>query len=307
MISEIFLTPQVFSDNGVDAIQRLRDLKEVLFPRNGASPIVVTNLALSKWVQETSRMMLANGNQDVRQLALGLFTKIEEELLVDRSMPFASLPKTEVEWLGQASCTNAEFPLALAVNAERLNSTKASSLNVVADCDSDLLNDCLKNPRRIERTFTAQKPLLRTLCGHSQWMIIQFPFVRGIDDEYETLVQIFRLVDTRASWMQKCDIEIQIHPKGSNAVTTIRKQLEEGRFKKSAQIVRLASHEFNDRTILAGLFDTLHGKPIRIARWLIQPSHPAVRMNQDLRSDHETTWSFFGRKEAAKMLEKLQL
>ena len=306
MISEIFLTPQVFSDNGVDAIQRLRDLKEVLFPRNGASPIVVTNLALSKWVQETSRMMLANGNQDVRQLALGLFTKIEEELLVDRSMPFASLPKTEVEWLGQAERTHSEFPIQIAVNAGRLNTPKESSMNVVADCSSELLSDCIKNPRRIERTIAAQDLLLKSLCGHAQWMIIQFPFVRGIDDEYETLIQIFRLVDTKASWMQKCDIEIQINPKHSNSVATIKEQLEERRFKKSAHTVRLASHEFNDRIVLAGLFDTRHGKRIRIARWLIQPSHPAVRMIQDLRSDPETTWSFFGRKEAAEMLEKLQ-
>ena len=137
-------------------------------------------------------------------------------------------------------------------------------------------------------------------------MIIQFPFVHGNDDEIETLLQIFKLVDTRASWMPNCDIEIQINPRHLNSVSTITGELEERRFKKSAHEVRLATHEFNDRTVLAGLFDTRHGKRIRIARWLIQPSHLAVRMNQVSRSDQETTWSFFGRKEAAKMLEKLQ-
>lgn len=305
MITEVFLTPQVFFDNGSNAIRRLQDLKEVLFPRRGAAPIVVTNLTRSKWVHETSRMILANQNHEVRELALDLFTKIEADILVDRTMPVGVSPKSESAWLEQAERTHSEFPLSLAVNSEPSNRMKVNGLNIVDDCNSELLNECLENPRRIERTTIAQDPVLKSLCGHAQWMIIQFPFVRGIDDEYETLEQILRLIDSRANWMPHCEIEIQIHPKHAKAIETIERQLHERHCKKSKHLVRLATHEFSDRTILAGDFIPRYGCPVKIARWLVQPGHPAVRFNQVKRSDLETTWSFFGRKEATEMLEKL--
>ena len=305
MIAEVFLTPHVFFDNGSNAIQRLRDLKEALFPRKGAAPIVVTNLTRVEWVRETSRMIQANQNHDVKELALDLFTKIEADILVYRSMPAGVAPKSESDWLVQAERTHSEFPLSLAVNCEPLNGMEVNGLNIVDDCNSDLLNECLKNPRRIERTTTAQDPMLKSLCGLADWMIIQFPFVRGIDDEFKTLEQIFRLVDTRANWMPDCEIEIQIHPKHANAIETIERQLQERHCKKSKHLVRLASHEFSDRTILAGDFIPRYGCPVKIARWLIQPGHPAVRFNQDKRSDLKTPWSYFGRKEATEMLEKL--
>ena len=305
MIAEIFLTPQVFFDDGSNSVQRLRDLKEVLFPRRGAAPIVVTNLTMGKWIHETSKMILANQNRDVRELALDLFTRIEADILVDRSMPVEVSLKSESAWLEQAERTHSEFPLSLAVNSDPLNGMKVNGLNIVDDCNSDVLNECLENPRRIERSTIAQDPILKSLCGHAQWMIIQFPFVRGIDDEFETLGQIFQIVETRANWMPHCEIEIQIHPKHAKAIETIESQLQERHCKKSKHLVRLATHEFSDRTILAGDFIPRYGCPARIARWLIQPGHPAVRFKKDKRSDHETTWSFFGRKEATKMLEKL--
>jgi hypothetical protein len=305
MIAEVFLTPHVFFDNGSNAIQRLRDLKEALFPRKGAAPIVVTNLTRVEWVRETSRMILTNQNHDVKELALDLFTKIEADILVNRSMPAGVAPKSESDWLVQAERTHSEFPLSLAVNCEPLNGMEVNGLNIVDDCNSDVLNECLKNPRRIERTTKAQDPLLKSLCGHAQWMIIQFPFVRGIDDEYETLGQIFQIVETRANWMPRCEIEIQINPKHAKAIETIKRQLHERHCTKSKHLVRLASHEFSDRTILAGDFISRDRRPVKIARWLVQPGHPAVRFNQDKRSDLETTWSFFGRKEATEMLEKL--
>ncbi len=305
MISEIFLTPQLFLNHGSNAIKRLRDLKEVLFPISGAAPIVVTNLTRGKWIHETSKMILANDNHDVRELAMDLFTKIEAEMLVDRSMPDWAAPRSESAWLEQAEQAHSDFQLGLAVSSEPLNGNKTSSLNVIDDCTSDLLKDCLENPRRIKRSTAAQDTLLKTLCGHAQWMIIQFPFVRGIDDEYMTLEQICQLVDTRANWMPRCEIEIQINPKHLSSVATIEKQLQERRFTKSRLAVRSASLEFNDRTILAGDFIPRNGCQEKIARWLIQPGHPAVRFNQNKRSDPETTWSFLGRKKATEILEKL--
>ena len=309
MLAEFIITPDVFSASDEVLRGRLNELQDVLLPRRSSPRFVICKLGSDKWQTAVARKIAAIPNQELRINAQMLFERLVTEVSVDRPLPQADDPTSEREWISSGERSSRQIALDGIVASESIS--EAEIVLSVARFVSDQYCVRFPNPRFVERTEESQVAPLRTICLHSDWMILRLPQLRGsVDDEIVTLKQVMNLASVRSPGQTKCSVEIHLCKQRRIPDDRLKKVLEDelSCFRGSMAEVNLkfAPKNFTDRQIIAGEWARMpNDQRARRARWLITMTHVAIGRRRESSSE-QCTWSLFDRKTAHEKLMEIE-
>jgi hypothetical protein len=305
MFTEFVLTPDVFAASDDVLRDRLKELREVLLPRGGSlRKCVICQLGSEKWQTAVGGKIAAIGSPEIRSDAMKLFEKIVDEVCVFRPLSKADAPMSESDWISSANASSEQAKIdGIVVSNPGLANKQCST---VEDFCSDEFWNPYSNPRSIKRNLVEQEPLLRTICLHSDWLLIRLPSVTGDNnDEVITLKQVLRLATKRLQGRSKCSIRIHVaqRPKRKGGDEKLKKDVEEQIDEYRTQLERLdvrivPSKSILERMIFAGEWAPMSKEQrTERVRWLLTMTHVAIG-NRDETSTDPSTWILFDRKSA---------
>ena len=206
MLAEIVLSPSLFDGDAADCVEVLESLRGHLLPQSGVSPFVVCNLG--HWKKSVLQRLCKQPNTTNAQKARALFTLIDQQLLVSRNDQ-SPTKADESAWVAAAVESHRLAALDGVLTADDYEEELAISIK---GANRQAFFESFENPRTISRTCSSQEPALRTLCMHSDWLLIRMPFIKGgsTGDEIVTVKQILKLVNSRVVRDSRCEIIIQI-------------------------------------------------------------------------------------------------
>jgi hypothetical protein len=310
MLAEFIITPDIFSANDEILRDRLIELREVLLPRGSTPKFVICQLGSDKWQSAVGRKIAAIRSPELRSNAKALFERIVSEVSVVRPFSKAEAPTSESEWISIGEQSSRQIALDGIVASE---STSETDLVLSAEqFVSDEYCDQFPNPRFVARTEESQIKSLRTICIHSDWMILRLPQIRGgVDDEIVTLKQVLKLASSRLPGQTNCSVEIHVcrHEKISDdrLKSSIEDELSSFLNGPAAVEIKLVPEKaFTDRQLFAGEWAPMPNKErLRRVRWLVTMSHVAIGRRRESSSE-PCTWSLFDRKSAHARLKQIE-
>jgi hypothetical protein len=310
MLAEFILTPDIFSANEDILRGRLSDLREVLLPRGSVPKFVICQLGSDKWQTAVGGKIAAIRNPELRSNAKALFERLVAEVSVVRPLSKSETPKSESDWIYVGERSSRQIGLDGIVASE--SSSKTELVLSIEKFVSDEYCERFKNPRFVARSEEAQIESLRTLCFHSEWMILRLPQIRGgTDDEIVTLKQVLKLASARLPEQTKCSVEIhvcrQVKIPDDRLKNSITDELS-GFLNNLAEVdVKLfPERAFTDRQVFAGEWAPMpNDQRLRRVRWLVTMTHVAIGKRRESSSE-PCTWSLFDRKSAHARYQELQ-
>lgn len=309
MLAEFIITPDVFSASDDILRGRLSELRQVLLPRGSTPKFVICQLGSDTWQTAVGGKIAAIRNPELRSDAKALFEKLVAEVSVVRPLSKSETPISEIEWISVGEQSSRQVALDGIVTSE---STSKTGLVLSAEqFVSDEYCDRFRNPRFVARTEESQITSLRTICLHSDWMILRLPQIRGgVDDEIVTLKQVLKLASARLPGQTNCSVEIHVCRQEKIPDDRLKSSVENelsGFLNNLADVeVKLfPAKAFNDRQVFAGEWAPMPNEQrLRRVRWLVTMTHVAIG-NQRESSPEPCTWSLFDRKSAHARLKQI--
>lgn len=298
MLAEFFLTPDVF-DVPDDVLRyRLIEMKQIFFPLGGTSSFVACQLGEETWQTAVIKRLEGIKNKELKSNAWAFFCKLIDHASVVRTEENAKSNSDEKRWIHAASKSSSLAPLdGTVATISDSNSTFTFDKFV-----SDELLEKYSNPRLVERRSDSQDSFLRTLCFHSDWLVVRLPYLKGgIDDEIVTLKQILNATARRSTLKPPSNVEIHVCPKEkiemTNLLRNVKLELESLRLSHCDWKLKEVP-KFIDRAIIGGEWSNIsESKREQRVRWLVTMTHVAVSKQ---RSDslEKCTWALHSRKSA---------
>jgi hypothetical protein len=310
MLAEFIITPDIFASSDVILRARLSDLREILLPRGNAPKFVICQLGVDEWQRAVGGKIAAIRNPELRSDAKVLFERLVAEVSVVRSLSITEAPVSEQDWICIGETSSKQMALD-GIVASQSNSETELVLSV-EQFVSDEYCDRFKNPRPVARTEEAQAESLRTICFHSDWMILRLPQIRGgVDDEIVTLKQMLKLASARLPGQSKCSVEVHVCRQERIPDDRLRNSVldELSCFRNNLaelDVKLFPEKTFTDRQVFAGEWAPMsNDQRSRRVRWLITMTHVAIGKRRESSSEL-CTWSLFDRKSAYSMYRDLQ-
>lgn len=311
MLAEFFLTPDALTDdggrNGTDVV---REITECLFPHRAVPVALICKLG-DDWEKATSRRIARITNPNHRALAMSLFQRLLSQLCVSR--PATPLPSSdEAGWVSAGIKSASCVPMERVVVSDR--STQHSEFGIpIKDFLADEFWEELGNPRLVGRNTAAQEKVLRTICAHSDWLLLQLPQIRGgSDDEIVTVKQIIKLSNQLPMGFRKTAIDLHICKQRSNTEQKLFRGVasELASFVRKGVQIQLTiwpERHFVNRELLAGEFaKTSSGDLACKPLWWITMTHVAVGSRHAANAGEAgNTWSLFSRHKAHERYHQL--
>jgi hypothetical protein len=205
MLCEFALTPQLFDDqrNSGDPNwkEHLRELGRSMFPRNAASPVVVSDLYDSSWQHVFKETVEAIKDEAAKDLARGFLSMILDATVMRPAI--GNWPADEDDWAQEAIATNGVEPLKRIVVTDQTYrvvqhqgavAVKLSQVGRPA-CWQDILAG-----RSLPLDIAVQVAALRSMLIHADFIALISPHVRGErGDETDFMVALTRSL-AKCNW-----------------------------------------------------------------------------------------------------------
>jgi hypothetical protein len=312
MIAEIFITPDVF-EAGEDVLRnRLSELAATLLPPRSTPRFVICQLDPQLWQKSVGAKIVAIKNHGLQSDAKALIMRLidrEHGVCVNRPVDAGVALNSEKDWVSAAKISSDRAPIDGIVASD---AALYKCLAVEDFCSLDFWRR-YGNPRLIGRNLDDQEPLLRTICLHSDWLLIRLPYLKGDDykDEVATLKQILQLATNRFDGQSKCSIEVHVasrtERKGGDR--KLKSDVEDQIDKYKSHLADLHVKVvplIRERTVFAGEWAQMpHGKRAMRVRWLLTMAHVAIDKNREA-SNEPCSWSLYDRKQAHDVLLKIE-
>ena len=306
MIAELILSPHLF-DSGNPNSDVLRTLAQVLFPLTSVSPAVICEPGTHDWRTAVTRRIFSIRDTNRRKEAMDLFMRIDRELLVRRPWQENALGDCESVWVKVARTLHEDAPLDAVVTDESYDDELALRINKINDPD---FWENYRNPRLVSRNLKAQNAALRTVCLHSDWLLVRMPYLKGsVDDEIVTVKQIIQLASSLKADSAGGSVTVQLdnrHAHSDKFFRNVASELQNVRQQSVRIKVELRDEKILNRELLGGEFAPRgEGKePFHRARWFMQMTHVAIGGAGAHTEDN--SWNLFDRRAASHRLEAIQ-
>jgi hypothetical protein len=310
MLAEFIITPDIFSASDDTLRGRLSELREVLLPRGSPPKFLICQLGSDNWQTAVGAKIAAIRNSELRSNAQSLFERIVAEVSVVRPLSIDEAPMSESDWISVGERSSRQIALDGIVVSESRSVTEL--VFPVEKFVSDEYCDRFPNPRFVARTEESQITSLRTICLHSDWMILRLPQIRGgVDDEIVTLKQVLKLASTRLPGQTKCSVELHVCRQEKIPDDRLRSSIEDelSGFLNNLSEVNVKffpEKAFTDRQVFAGEWAPMpNDHRSRRVRWLVTMTHVAIGKRRESSSE-PCTWSLFDRKSAHARLKQIE-
>lgn len=313
MIAEVLITPDVFAASEEVLRNRLADLSATLLPQRITPRFVVCQLDSQKWQRAVGAKLVSIRSHELQSNARAMFMHLidkEHGVCVNRPLDAGVALDSENDWVCAAKISSVRATLDGIVSSD---AARDQCLAVDEFCSDDFWSR-YPNPRTVGRNLADQEPLLRTICLHSDWLLIRLPYVGGDDnDEIITLKQILRLAANRMKGQTKCSIEIHVagRPRRQGGDERLKRDVEdqiaEYQSKLECLDIRIVSpNAILDRMVFGGEWAPMpHQQRAKRVRWLLTMTHVAIGKSREA-STEPCTWSLFDRRSAHNRLKQIE-
>ena len=282
-------------------------LAQVLFPLTSVSPAVICEPGKNDWRTAVTRRIFSIRDANRRKEAMDLFMRIDREILVRRPWQETSLGDSESVWVKAARTLHEDVPLDAVVTDENYDDTLSLPVKQIND---PAFWQKYRNPRLVGRNLESQNAALRTVCLHSDWLLVRMPYLKGsVDDEIVTVKQIIQLASSLKTDPAGGLVTVQLDNRHANSdrfFRNVASELKNVRQHSGRIKVELRDEKILNRELLGGEFAPRgEGKePFHRARWFMQMTHVAIGGGGAHTDDN--SWNLFDRRAASNRLEQIQ-
>ncbi|TWT73994.1 hypothetical protein [Allorhodopirellula solitaria] len=297
MLTEFAFTPGVFERESYESDKvwsdTLRALAAEMFPRTGPSPVVASDLFSGSLLPEIRKQVRRIENDNVRFLADGLLTKIQQVAVQRPGM--RNWPESDLDWFQESLASHRDEPIGRIVSTRStIESGEISDPSVypVEDTNEDKFWNGIGMSSSPHLIADEQMNLLRTMLLHADWIAIINPY--SVDNERAFVRAIYANATTRKPGYDVPDFEIHGQLDGRFEASSQQSNAED--LKKSLAIIHSIESnisiffwpKFLDRYVVAGTYTSTSSEVKRKKiRWGVSMSHVARDNDQP---DVRTSW-----------------
>lgn len=311
MLAEFLFTPEALVDNdGRNGSEVVRELKRCFSSSSSSPTAIACKLGDDQWIGAVNKQIARIADRNHRSAAISFLKWLLENCSVSRPATNNAI-NDESGWIESGVKSALQVPLDNIVTSRQQASSKGLEIRL-SDFISEQFWEKHPNPRFVDRTTSVQNQALRTVCVHSDWILLRFPYVKGgCEDEIVTVKQVIGLSSKLPEGFSKSFIRLQVcERKGRDSANLISSVFNEiaGAFEGEVRIQIEVVPEFLNRELIAGDFTVdSSGKTFERPRWLITMSHVAVAANRNRNlNTSANTWNLFDRRIAFERFEEIR-
>jgi len=317
MLTEIALTPQVFSKGGKEATAWRGSLEFLgAFLANDAicSVLCVSGLdavpGYCGWEFCTAAMIMQIKDEPTRLLAQKVFEQLNK-LLVNRDAGDPPSPESENDWLKEACRSHkVDFPIDQIICSE---STECPCdipiVGILSLVGSECLSDC-SQAKSVEGPFNDQIDMLRPVIRHSQFLDLVLPRVNELyDGAVEAIVKLAADLPSFGGKSRKIAIHTEMSSAGdpNSVIAEATRKLSLDNYNLEVLVYPRQEGSLGiERRLIGGRLGQNNGSKARIrgARWGVHFSH-LPKLGERKGRDEYRTWSVLDSREAQRSLTRL--